>query len=405
MKKLPLKEKISHRSFREKITPFLTAAFLFFLPTQLGRHFFFDYTFLSGVKVDYLSPTIYLTDIIVFFLVLFNLDIVIKSFDKKKLLFAAGFILINIFISPVKPVAVYRAVKICEFVCLFLIFSQSKIADKAWLKILSLSGLVQFSLAAFQLISKHSLQGPAYLFGERYLSLGIPAIAKASLFGVEILRPYGSFSHPNSLAGFYLLLYFYVSRNKKFSRFIYWKSFFLFLSTGLILMSFSKAAIITYILLNFFATVLDRKKLDCRICTLSKIIVVLLIGTIFLQAEADPLSMIKRKDFAVKSLSIFRNNLAFGIGGGNYLVGQNRFPDFSFDTINQPVHNIFLLFVSEYGIAGLIIGLIIGYKKIKKVALSNPYVLIAVFLTGMVDHYWLTLQQNFLLIPVLFGSI
>ncbi|MDP2860696.1 MAG: hypothetical protein Q8N98_03190, partial [bacterium] len=40
--------------------------FLFFLPTQLGRHFWPEWAIINGIRVDYLSPTIFLTDILLF---------------------------------------------------------------------------------------------------------------------------------------------------------------------------------------------------------------------------------------------------------------------------------------------------------------------------------------------------
>ena len=35
------------------------------LPVQLGRHFWPDFSFVLGLKIDYLSPTFYLTDLLV----------------------------------------------------------------------------------------------------------------------------------------------------------------------------------------------------------------------------------------------------------------------------------------------------------------------------------------------------
>ncbi len=43
---------------------------LAFLPVQLGRHFWPKWSYVMGLRIDYLSPTIYLTDILVF-LILF----------------------------------------------------------------------------------------------------------------------------------------------------------------------------------------------------------------------------------------------------------------------------------------------------------------------------------------------
>ena len=44
------------------------------IPTQFGRHFWPDFSFVSGVRVDYLSPTLYVTDILIF--LIFALEII-----------------------------------------------------------------------------------------------------------------------------------------------------------------------------------------------------------------------------------------------------------------------------------------------------------------------------------------
>jgi len=65
-------------------------------------------------------------------------------------------------------------------------------------------GLETF-LALGQVVSGGSLGGVFYWLGERkfdYLSLGI---ARISWFGDQYVRAYGTFSHPNSLAGFLLV--------------------------------------------------------------------------------------------------------------------------------------------------------------------------------------------------------
>ena len=58
------------------INKILFFLFLLFLPTQLGKHFFLDFSYLSGVRVDYLAPTIYLTDTIIFLCAIANSKIV-----------------------------------------------------------------------------------------------------------------------------------------------------------------------------------------------------------------------------------------------------------------------------------------------------------------------------------------
>ena len=38
---------------------------LLLIPTQLGYHFWPDFAFVNGIRVDYLAPTIYLTDLLI----------------------------------------------------------------------------------------------------------------------------------------------------------------------------------------------------------------------------------------------------------------------------------------------------------------------------------------------------
>lgn len=40
-------------------------ALIILLPVQLGRHFWPEWSYVLGLKIDYLSPIIYLTDILI----------------------------------------------------------------------------------------------------------------------------------------------------------------------------------------------------------------------------------------------------------------------------------------------------------------------------------------------------
>src|SRR5580700_6749474 len=51
-----------------KIESFLLFFFFLLLPTQLGKHFWPDFSIVSGIRIDYLSPTIYFTDILLILL-------------------------------------------------------------------------------------------------------------------------------------------------------------------------------------------------------------------------------------------------------------------------------------------------------------------------------------------------
>ena len=382
--------------------------FLILLPTQFGKHFFFDFSYLFGIRVDYLAPTVYLIDLIIFFIAVVNFKNVIKFFRNKKILLGLFLLLINMFFSKLTLISIYWFIKIVE---LLIIVSLSKkilitLKEKNILFGLLLSGLSESSLSVYQLINKHSIQGVFYYFGERLLTLSTPGVAKASIQGIEFLRPYGTFSHPNSMAGFFLLLYFFVLTYKKFNRHLALKYLFLFISSILVFVSFSKIAIACYLILNTYYLIFNTK-FNCRICKIARIIVMFVVSLIFLSATTDPLTVNKRIELIKNSITIIMRYPIQGVGLGSYLLEQAKFSSRFYLFFNQPVHNIFLLFIAE---TGLIIGGFILYRLVdlliqKRLTKGQWLLIFVIIFTGFFDHYWLTLQQNFLLMGLVMGVI
>jgi len=108
---------------------------------------------------------------------------------------------------------------------------------------------------------------------------------------------------------------------------------------------------------------------------------------------------------------MFKTSPLSGIGLNNFIV---RLPEFwpmtGFTYWLQPVHNIYLLILTETGIVGLLIFvwlLILTYRRLLKTLTINHWPLIislaAILLLGLVDHYWVTLQQTQLLLAVILG--
>src|SRR3972149_3010131 len=65
-KKMKKTKKIPNNNlYFKSINKILFFFLILLLPTQLGKHFFIPLSYLSGVRVDYLAPTVYLTDLIV----------------------------------------------------------------------------------------------------------------------------------------------------------------------------------------------------------------------------------------------------------------------------------------------------------------------------------------------------
>ena len=393
--------------------------FVTLLPTQFGKHFFFPFSYISGVRVDYLSPTLYVTDILALILIVLNIKVILKTlYSKFYLPFRSplnrgtkeGILLfcilvINILFSLSPPISLYWLLKIVELCGIAIIFAKKHVDEKKLLAGFLIGAAFTFGLSLMQYINKHTLQGIFYYFGERALSLSTPGVAKASLAGTEFLRPYATFSHPNSMSGFYLLLYFFVLAYKPFSRFFLTKHTLLLLSALLIFFSFSKIAILTFLLLNTVYFLKQYTLRGCRLCAIARILTLFAVSLIFVQANTDPLTIQKRLELLRNALDIIIRFPIIGTGMGAYLVAQkdfvSRFPLF----FNQPVHNIFLLYVAQLGIiGGGIIGILAVKNKTRKIK-QYTYVFCAVIITGLFDHYWLTLQQNMIFLAVVGGVL
>ena len=390
------------------INKILFFLFLLLLPTQLGKHFFLDFSYLSGVRVDYLAPTVYLTDIIVFLLTVVNLRIILKFFKNKKVLMSLLLLVINIWLSRLPIISFYWFIKIIEFLIIFSLAKKILVTlkEKYILVALLISGSFELFLSLIQLINKHSVQGVFYYFGERLLSLSTPGVAKASIQNIEFLRPYGTFSHPNSLAGFFLLLYFFVLTYKKFNRYLALKYLYLFISSILVFISFSKVAIVSFLILTTCYSIFNTK-LSCRLCKIARVLILFILSLIFLSASTDPLTVNKRIELMKNSVTIIMRYPIFGVGFGSYLIEQAKFSSRFYLFFNQPVHNIFLLFISEMG---LIIGGLLLYRLIdqliqRRLTKGQWLLIFVIIFTGFFDHYWLTLQQNFLLMGLVMGVI
>ena len=385
---------------------FLIFLFIFFLPTQLGKFFFFPFSYISGIRIDYLAYAFYFTDILAILLIVLNIKRIL-NFLKNKIVFSVFILLmLSVFFSFSIQITFYKLLKILEILSLYTIFKHLKINKKVIISALLSSTLIQVFLSLFHVINRSSIQSFFYYFGERYISTSMPGIAKASLNGVEIMRPYGTFSHPNSMAGFYLLIYsFVLGLNFKKNQII--KNVLLLLFSFLILISFSKSAIFSLLIVNIIYVIISYKKSICKFCAVTKVFALFLLSLVFFFAKTDPLSIIKRVELIKNSITLIEKYPLTGVGLGNYLIAQNSIILKSSFLIPQPVHNIFLLIFSEVGLflGTAILYLILKYFYKFRRVYSLAFCLCAILITGSLDHYWITLQQNLLLVAVVFGLI
>lgn len=386
-----LKIKMQQLKRIEKLLLFLT---ILFLPTQLGKHVWPQFSFVYSLPIDYLSPIFYFWDLLVIFLwIIFLLS---KQHINKLALTLYYFFLLTQALSLIfNPNGIgVGLVRLEQYMMagLFGVYvASSNLKTKLSLPLI-LAVLFESILAILQFLKGGTLE--LWILGERTFSLSTPAIAKFDFYGREFLRPYGTFPHPNVLAGFLVISIVILS--------------------GRFRMTLVKVAVILAIvgiLLTVSRTAIVAGLISALVLVKNKIRILIIIGVVILLPilftrfssliNYDNLTFIRREELSKAALILWFKSPLFGVGLNNFipagsellLAGPSRFL--------QPVHNIFLLSLSETGIIGLI-GLLslIGYPILRRKLLL---IWATIFFLGLFDHYFLTLPQGYRMLFLIWG--
>jgi O-antigen ligase len=394
---------------------------LLLLPTQLGRHFWPAEAYLFGLKIDYLSPTLYFQDLLLLPLFVFLVKKSWKNlFSEKKHLISSGLYaliaFLNIGLSPTPLVAFFSWLRLTELLLLGIYASQNIVRVFSLLgRTLPMALIFEFFLSLAQFLGQSSVGGPFWLLGERTFTIFTPGIARGSWMGEVFLRPYGTFSHPNSLAGFTLVALILLLGKKKLAAF---DQLAISLGLALLLLTFSRTAWLAAFVLGMIF-LLGRLKAGFfkkfSLWHFPSLVIILslpLLAYFFSRTTIDTSSFLVRRELAEFALEEVRRNPLVGLGAGHFIISlsQNR-PVWQWLYWLQPVHNIFLLVAVETGFLGLSFfgylvfgGLFRLLKKAKEGgAQSVLFALGALLFTGLFDHYWLTLIQNQLLFALVSG--
>lgn len=380
-----------------KIEKTLLFAIIILLPTQLGKHFWPEFSFVYSLPIDYLSPTLYFWDILV--VTLLGLRIFKRVYvNKKALIILALFLLSQLISIHSISEAGQSLVRIWQYVVCGLFGVYIASLKKAELKTitlpLSISLIFESTLGVLQVIKGGTLG--IWILGERTFDVTTSSIATFDWYGQVFLRAYGTFPHPNVLAGFMVIatqIVLYLNAvNAKL------KLLTLCCATLSILLSFSRGGILVLFVNLFFF-------LRTQI-TLLIFLFLILYPIAFVRFESifnfDNMSIIRRSDLAENSITFFISNPLLGIGLNNFIPtsaelglisGTSRF--------FQPAHSIFLLTLAETGIVGLLgllflitypLLLLFKIKKPDRYLVLNLYLVI--FFLGSLDHYFITLPQG-----------
>lgn len=399
-----------------KLHQILFGLLILLLPVQLGKHFWPDFSFINGIRVDYLSPTIFLTDLLIIAVLcawlidrrkIFRVIDCGKIFKRYRILFLSLCLMfIGVIVAENSTVAAIKLLKIIELLALWFYVKNNDGTRKSLFQLLPVAALWSIALALTQFIGQRSIGGIFWWFGERSFSSNTPGIAQAIIDNQLILRPYATFPHPNVYAGFLLvssIIFFFTNEiNKSIKKMLMFLTFIL----G-ILISFSRSSVLSGIIISFIYclqrfSIKKNNLLLISLVSVGAFSLLLFSGKI---SSENPIT--ERIDLISKSSKMIKNNLFFGVGLNNYLV---RLPDYGsrpgFPSNLQPVHNIYLLILAEVGIfVSTIVGYLfaITFKKTIKANGVEFFLLLAIVIIGFFDHYWLTLQQGQIIFTVVLG--
>jgi O-antigen ligase len=346
-------------------------------------------------------------------LVFLNLNL-LKEY-KKYFLIILVFAVVNCFFSTSQPVSVYRWLKVFEIAFVAIYFAKQRVLKFTPIITTFFVSSVFVSLIGIsQFIKGGTIGGPLYYLGERSFNQGTPGIALVSLSGVEHMRAYSIFSHPNSLAGYLgaVILFMLLSGKLK-------KNIFNIIGVLLILICFVLTFSISAYIGVFFVFsyyLFSRNQKSFKGVVISSFLL-FVIGSLFLPLVAPwiiktfPLvgqNVYQRLDLAFIAGQVINSNFLIGEGLGAFISNIPTYKGiFSYSWLLQPVHNIFLLVFAETGIIGLlafcyvIFKVLINQLRDKRIYILLPFLLI--LFTGLFDHYTLSLQQNMLLFGVFVG--
>lgn len=360
---------------------------LIFFPTNLAKHFNFSQSYVLGILIDYLSPAIYLIEILVLLL------LVVSPWKRPRrgifitliFLFLIS-LLPSVFVGSFRIISLYRFIEIALWLFFGLWVSENIQWKERGRVFLFLSwGVFWVSLLALgQFFLQRSVLGYWFL-GEPFLSPSMAGLAKTGFLGREVLRAYGTFPHPNVLGGVLSILLVWFLSVKR------WRSFLLGL--GGVLVSFSRVALLS-LLGGLAGLSLWAKRFSFVVFDYQGLI--------------SSFSISRRWELLRSSWEMFKNSPLLGMGLGHFTI---NLPDFGIPSgltlFIQPVHNVFALIASESGIFALFIFLLILVMALRETIRRKRFILtislLQLIFLGLFDHYLYTLPQGLFILLLTLG--
>jgi hypothetical protein len=267
-----------------------------------------------------------------------------------------------------------------------------KMLQKGYIKVLLISTvLFQAAVGMYQFLRGSSVG--VYFLGESKIANGMLGSSFIEIGGENFLRSYGTFPHPNILAGWYililtLLIYMYSKSKEKIYLFLI--PFLPFFT----LFTFSRVTIFLMLLICILY-IFKYLKTSKKILSVSTLLW-FRFADIFTAGNS---SLVDRGKLLKVNIEILKENLLIGTGLGNSIRHYSESIPLTEGgkLLLQPVHNIWVLMIVELGLLLGVYYLFLLCKFFIKGIKINTFtfsILLTVITIGMFDHYLFTLPQG-----------
>ena len=336
--------------------------------------------------------------------------------------------LLNFYISPSKILWLDGFFNIIRIISVGYISYYYFLQDKTcstWNKMIGLLILLipllfQVLLGVFQYSSNHSLG--ITVFNESVFSVDMSGVAKIDLENGKQVRSYGTFLHPNIFAGYITVIFaiflvfikwymFHVEQKWQYLKKFHVEQWSIFLFSIVCLfglyVTHSKSGILSFWLVFIvYMFHVEQKWQYLKKFHVEHIVFLMTSITLIcvLQQSNINQSISERVDISNNYMLLKQSPLiGQGLGQGVYILNQENpyMPEWKI----QPVHNIFIVGLLEYGILGMIIFLVfimvyVGKMNVPRGTIGIHWLpMSAIFIVGMFDHYPLDIYVG----NVLFG--
>ena len=384
----------------KKAKNFTYASFLllwFVLPFNISMQVFIGNVnpYVNGIFTNYLVPVITILDL--FGIILLLSSILEKKFSFQPFSWDIGLLVIFGIFQLVLGSEIISIIGIARIslylLCFRVAINNTNIkGDQKYLWATKGLVLIQTGIASLQFLRGSSL-GITFL-GESIFSAGMKGSNFIDLAGNLYMRGYGTFPHPNILAGWLLLTLVVLWKEKK-------GFFFLIVSSLGILLTFSRLGIFLlgmfwiFVIIDYFK---EKKKFDIFSFFL------ILPERILNLFRGEDSAVVDRINLLVEAWEVFKNNWVLGTGYNTFVkeMGKNMPRTANGVWLNQPVHNVFLLSLCELGILGTVLIGILYWRtffkrKIRVRNIKNVFIVICLISIGIVDHYLFSFPQGLII--------